>query len=234
MASMKENEKIFINPEQVDEKTAKRLGKLIEKKFNGYWNRKRLFDLVVATLLLLITLPVSIIVMLAILIDDPKGSPIFVQKRIGRHGRVFNFYKFRTMVVNAESLKKDLMDQNEMDGPVFKITKDPRITRIGGFLRRTSLDELPQFLNVFLGDMSVVGPRPPLPSEFEQFSSYHKLKMIVTPGITCTWQIAHKRNSISFDRWVEMDLEYIENRTTIGDLMIIARTPSVMFRQEGK
>jgi len=224
----------YIDSTSVDERTAKRLADLIERRFDGYWRRKRAFDLFAASLLLLVTLPISIIVGIAILIDDPGGSPIFMQTRVGRHGKEFRLYKFRTMCVNAEALKESLMDQNEMDGPVFKIAKDPRITRIGGFLRKTSLDELPQFANVFLGDMSVVGPRPALPNEVAQYTDYQKLRLLVTPGITCTWQIAPARNTISFDQWVEMDLQYIESRTTFGDLMIILRTPFVMLRQEGR
>lgn len=121
-----------------------------------------------------------------------------------------------------------------MDGPVFKMKNDPRITRLGRFLRKISIDELPQFFNVFIGNMSLVGPRPPLPNEVGEYTDYHKLRLIVTPGITCDWQIAKNRNDIPFDEWVEMDLRYIETRTTLGDLKIIFKTPFAMLKATGR
>ena len=138
------------------------------------------------------------------------------------------------MYVNADQMRDELMEQNEMDGPVFKIKDDPRITRLGKVLRKLSVDELPQFFNVLSGHMSLVGPRPPLPGEVEAYTDYQKLRIIVTPGITCDWQIADNRNDIPFDKWVEMDLNYIENRTTLGDLKIIFKTPFAMLSATGR
>ena len=219
---------------QIDEKTEARLNELLHKSFKSYWRKKRTFDLIVASILLLILIIPMILVAILVFLDDPHGNPIFKQVRIGRHGKEFNMYKFRTMYVDAEKRKQELMEQNEMDGPVFKMKDDPRITRLGKFLRKTSVDELPQLFNVFVGSMSLVGPRPPLPNEVLEYSDYHKLRLIVTPGITCDWQIAHNRNDIPFDKWVEMDLNYIENRTALGDLRIIFMTPFAMMSATGR
>ena len=225
----------YLEQGKLDEATEKRLNDLISRRsFRVYWIRKRTFDLIVASILLLILAIPIILIAIAVFLDDPHGSPFFKQIRIGRHGKEFYMYKFRTMYVDAEQRKKDLMDQNEMDGPVFKIKDDPRITRLGKYLRKLSVDELPQFFNVFRGDMSIVGPRPPLPGEVAEYSTYQKLRLIVTPGITCDWQIADHRNDIPFEQWVEMDLNYIENRTTWGDLKIIFRTPFAMLSATGR
>ena len=143
-------------------------------------------------------------------------------------------YKFRTMVANAENMKDGLAEQNEMDGPVFKIKDDPRITRIGKFLRTTSIDELLQLFNVLKGDMSLVGPRPPLIEEVALYDDYQKLRLVVTPGLTCFWQTANDRNDISFNDWVEMDINYIETRTFWLDIKIIARTILVVITREGR
>ena len=225
----------YLEQGKLDEATEKRLNDLISRRsFRVYWIRKRTFDLIVASILLLVLAIPIILIAIAVFLDDPHGSPFFKQIRIGRHGKEFYMYKFRTMYVDAEQRKKDLMDQNEMDGPVFKIKDDPRITRLGKYLRKLSVDELPQFFNVFRGDMSIVGPRPPLPGEVAEYSTYQKLRLIVTPGITCDWQIANHRNDIPFEQWVEMDLNYIENRTTWGDLKIIFRTPFAMLSATGR
>lgn len=225
----------FLESGKIDEVTEKRLNELIQKRsFRSYWRKKRTFDLIVSSLLLAIAaIPMGLIA-IAIFLDDPHGSPIYKQIRVGRHGKEFYMYKFRTMYVDADERRAALMDQNEMDGPVFKIKEDPRITRFGKILRKLSIDELPQFINVLKGQMSLVGPRPPLPGEVEQYSDYSKLRLIVTPGITCDWQIASNRNDISFDDWVEMDLKYIENRTTMGDLKIIFKTPIAMLSATGR
>lgn len=219
----------------IDEVTEKRLKEILENKsFKTYWIRKRVFDIIVSSILLIFALIPILLVALVIFIDDPHGSPFFKQVRIGRHGEEFYMFKFRTMYVDAEARKAELMAQNEMDGPAFKMKDDPRITRLGKYLRKLSIDELPQFFNVFAGHMSLVGPRPPLPSEVEQYTDYNKLRLIVTPGITCDWQIADNRNDIPFDQWVEMDLNYIENRTTWGDLKIIFKTPFAMLSGTGR
>jgi len=220
---------------KIDEATENRLKEIVENKsFKSYWIKKRLFDIVVSSFLLILVIIPILLVAIAIFIDDPHGSPFFKQIRIGRHGEEFYMYKFRTMYVDAEKRKAELMEQNEMDGPVFKMKDDPRITRLGKYLRKLSIDELPQFFNVFMGHMSLVGPRPPLPNEVEQYADYHKLRLIVTPGITCDWQIADNRNDIPFDEWVEMDLKYIENRTAWGDFKIIFRTPFAMLKATGR
>lgn len=143
-------------------------------------------------------------------------------------------YKFRTMHVGADAMLDELSSQNEMNGPVFKMKDDPRITRVGKILRKLSLDELMQFFNVFKGDMSLVGPRPPLPREVLFYTDYQKLRLLVTPGLTCTWQISKNRNDIPFEDWVEMDLEYIQNRTFLNDIKIMLKTPLVMLSGTGR
>ena len=225
----------YLEHGKIDEATEKRLRELLENKsFRSYWRKKRRFDIVVSSIILtLAAIPMGIVA-IAIVIDDPHGSPFYKQIRIGRHGKEFYMYKFRTMYVDADKRKAELMEQNEMDGPVFKIKDDPRITRLGKIFRKLSIDELPQLFNVLRGDMSLVGPRPPLPDEVKEYSDYHKLRLIVTPGITCDWQIADNRNDIPFDQWVEMDLNYIENRTTWGDLKIIFKTPFAMLSATGR
>jgi len=223
----------FLEYDQVDKKTADRMRSLLEKSYKSYWKKKRAFDIIMMVIILAIIIVPMLIIALIIVIDDP-GSPFYKQIRIGRHGEKFYMYKFRTMYVDADKRKAELADMNEMDGPVFKIKDDPRITRFGKFLRKISIDEMPQFINVIKGDMSLVGPRPALPDEVEQYSDYHKLRLIVTPGITCDWQIAKNRNDISFDEWVEMDLRYIETRTTLGDLKIILKTPFSMLKATGR
>lgn len=224
----------YLEPEQLDDVTNRRLKQLLERSRARYWKQKRVFDIVVCAMLLVILSPLLLLIAAAIVIDDPKGGPMFKQVRIGRHGIPFQLYKFRTMVVNAEELRAALAERNEMDGPVFKIREDPRITRVGRFLRRTSLDELPQLLNVLKGDMSMVGPRPPLPGEVDAYTDYQRLRLIVTPGLTCTWQISPQRNKISFQQWVEMDLDYIRNRTMLQDIILILRTPAAMLRRGGR
>ncbi len=173
-------------------------------------------------------------ILIAILIKLDDGGPIlFKQVRVGRHGRLFNCLKFRTMVVNADEMKEQLMNLNEQDGPVFKIKNDPRITRVGRFLRKTSLDELPQFINVLLGDMSIVGPRPPVPSEVKQYKRSLNRRLSINPGITCIWQVSG-RNNIPFDRWMEMDMEYIDNWSLKLDFIIILKTFKVIFTGDGQ
>ena len=229
----KGNGMAYLEYDQIDDKTAERLRSLLEKSYHSYWKKKRAFDIIVTGLLLLILFIPMALIALIIVIDDP-GSPFYKQIRIGRHGKEFYMYKFRTMYTDADQRKKELEAQNEMDGPVFKMKNDPRITRVGKLLRKLSIDEMPQFFNVFIGNMSLVGPRPPLPNEVLQYTDYHKLRLIVTPGITCDWQIADHRNDIPFDEWVEMDLRYIETRTTLGDLKIIFKTPFAMLKGTGR
>lgn len=189
---------------------------------------KRLIDIVGSGLGILILMPVFLIIGILIKLEDPKGSVFFSQKRNGLNGKEFNMYKFRSMVHNAEDLLESLMSKNEMDGPVFKIKDDPRITKIGKFIRKTSLDELPQLFNVLKGDMSLVGPRPPIPREVIQYNTYQFQRLSVKPGITCYWQISG-RNNIDFDEWVELDLKYIKERNLFKDIYIILMTLPVLL-----
>ena len=224
----------FIDEAKVDEKTRLKLQEIIEKSYATYWKKKRIFDIFFATLILLFFIPLMIIIAIAICIDDPTAGPFYKQIRAGRHGKHFYMYKFRTMRKDADKIIENLSSQNEMDGPVFKMKDDPRITRIGKFLRKVSLDELPQFFNVLKGDMTLVGPRPPLPREVEYYTDYQKLRLLVTPGITCTWQIHKNRNDVPFEKWVEMDIEYIQTRTFANDIKIMIKTPIVMLTATGR
>ncbi len=209
------------------------LRKMNSKNKKRFWICKRIFDCSFSTLALIIfALPMAIIALIIFLGDG--YNPIFAQERITRFGKPFKMYKFRTMVKDADKMLNSLLDDNEMDGPVFKIKEDPRITRFGKFLRATSLDEIPQFFNVLKGDMALIGPRPPLPREVEQYSEYHKIRLVVTPGITCIWQTHPKRNSVSFEEWVDMDIDYVLNRTFWLDIKIIFKTVYVMFCKEGE
>lgn len=193
---------------------------------------KSAIDYLLTILILILISPVMFAISILIKMED--GGPVFFKQiRVGRHGRLFKCYKFRTMVVNAEELKEKLMSLNEQEGPVFKIKNDPRITKVGRFLRKTSLDELPQFFNVLLGDMSIVGPRPPIPSEVEQYDRSLHRRLSITPGITCTWQVSG-RNNIPFDKWMEMDMEYIDNWSLSLDLMIILKTFKVLISGNGQ
>ena len=224
----------YLEKDKVDEKTRKKLEELIENSYGDYWKKKRVFDIFFASLILLFFIPLMLIISFIIVIDDPKAGPFYKQVRVGRHGKEFYMYKFRTMHPNADKMIEDLSEQNEMDGPVFKMKEDPRITRVGKYLRKLSLDELMQFFNVLKGDMTLVGPRPPLPREVEFYTDYQKLRLHVTPGLTCTWQISKNRNDIPFEQWVEMDLDYIQNRTTWNDIKIMLKTPIVMLSATGR
>ena len=183
---------------------------------------------------LIVLSPLFLVVSIFIVLDDPKGSPIFVQTRVGKNGKEFRFYKFRSMVPDAEEQLDSLLGRNEMDGPVFKIRDDPRITRMGKFIRKTSIDELPQLWNVLRGDMSIVGPRPPVPREVAQYSDYQRQRLSVTPGLTCYWQVRKDRNLCSFDEWVEMDLQYIRERSIDTDLKIILKTFGAVLGMNGE
>ncbi|MEE1075783.1 MAG: sugar transferase [Acutalibacteraceae bacterium] len=194
---------------------------------------KRLVDIVVSALFLILLSPVFLIIVILILLDDKKGQPIFSQIRCGKNGKQFRIYKFRTMCIDAEDKLKDLQSENEMDGPVFKIKHDPRITRIGKFLRATSIDEFPQLVNILLGDMSFVGPRPALPDEVAEYSERDKFRLKVTPGLTCYWQITPNRNSITFDEWMELDRKYILERSLLLDFKLFFKTIIVVFKKEG-
>jgi len=192
---------------------------------------KRFFDIAASYFILLFLTPVFLAIGLAIKIED--GGPIFyISKRVGRKGKIFNFYKFRSMIFNADQLKESLREKNEVTGPIFKIKKDPRITKTGVFLRRYSLDELPQFWNVLKGDMSLVGPRPPTPDEVEKYDAWQMRRLEVKPGITCLWQV-RGRSNLSFYKWVKWDLWYIDNWSFGLDLRILFWTIPAVINKEG-
>ena len=194
---------------------------------------KRCFDIVFSLLCIIVfTIPI-LFVMLLIVIDSPGASPIYTQYRVGKNGRAFKFYKLRSMVPEADHMLDSLLDQNEMEGPAFKISNDPRITRVGRVIRKTCIDELPQLWNILKGDMSFVGPRPPLPREVEQYNDFQRNRFSVVPGLTCYWQIQPNRNSLTFDKWLELDLKYIEERNVKTDLMIIFKTVGAVLNMEG-
>lgn len=205
----------------------------ILRRGRNYWRLRRLQDIVLSVLALAVLWPFMLIVALLIVIDSPGASPIFAQTRVGRDGREFTFYKFRSMIPNAENRLDELLPENEMHGPVFKIRDDPRITRVGHILRKCSIDELPQLYNVLRGDMSIVGPRPALPREVAQYDSYAMQRLIVSPGLTCYWQIQPNRNQLSFDEWLELDLKYIRERSFLTDWKIIFKTFTAVLRMTG-
>lgn len=194
---------------------------------------KRIFDICCSLSAIIILLPFFIIISIVIMISDRNLKPFFVQKRCGKNGKTFSFIKFRSMCVDAEQQLDSLQKQNEMDGPVFKITEDPRITKVGKVLRSTGLDELPQLFNIFTGTMSFVGPRPPLPSEVEQYSETDRLRLLVKPGLTCYWQIQPNRNTVSFAKWMELDRKYIVERSLLLDIKLIFKTAVTIIHRDG-
>jgi len=192
---------------------------------------KRLLDMMATGLGLLALTPLFLLTALAIKLEDPEGPVFFGQKRSGLYGKTFTMWKFRSMVADAEKLKAQLQAQNEMDGPVFKIKHDPRITKVGRFIRKTSLDELPQLWNVLCGDMSLVGPRPPIPAEVSQYERWQLRRLSMRPGITCIWQVSG-RNNIDFETWMKLDLQYIDNWSLFLDIKLLLKTiPVVLLRQ---
>lgn len=196
---------------------------LVSQDSKVYFVIKRVIDIVLAAIGLLVFSPIMLIVVIAIKLEDFKGPVLFSQERVGKLGEIFKIYKFRSMYVDAEQRLQELQHLNEQTGPVFKIKDDPRITKVGKFIRKTSLDELPQLVNVLRGEMSIVGPRPALPREVKQYNAYQKQRLLVKPGITCIWQVSG-RNNIGFDEWVELDLEYIKNQSLGLDIKLILQT----------
>ena len=180
-----------------------------------YWIGRRTQDVILSSLALVVLSPVMLATAIAIVVDDPSAGPVFSQERIGRNGKPFKFYKFRSMCPNAEAKLDDLLDQNEMDGPVFKIKDDPRIT-------------------ILKGDMSIVGPRPALPREVEQYGDYEKQRLYVTPGLSCYWQIAPHRNDLSFEEWMDLDVKYVKERSFWVDWKIIFKTFKVCLLGRGE
>ena len=199
----------------------------------GYRIAKRAFDVVFSAAILIVFSWLFVIVAIAIKIDDPAGRVFFGQERVGRDGRRFRMWKFRSMCSDAEAKLAELQAQNEKTGPVFKMKDDPRVTRVGRFIRKTSIDELPQFLNVFLGDMSVVGPRPALPKEVATYTERQEQRLLVKPGMTCYWQTRRNRDAISFAEWVELDLLYIKKCSVWADFKLVIQTVGVVLTAQG-
>ncbi len=203
----------------------------LKKPSRAYLVSKRVFDVVFALVLLPFLIPVMLVIAVLIKLDS-KGPVFYNHTRVGKDEVPFLCFKFRTMVVDADQLKEDLEHLNEMQGPVFKMKLDPRTTRWGRLLRRTSLDELPQLFNIIIGSMSFVGPRPPLPEEVAKYKEYQKKRLSVKPGLTCLWQVSGRNHVEDFDEWVRMDLEYIRKASLTYDIGLILKTiPVVLFRK---
>ncbi len=198
-----------------------------EKEKTFYIFMKRCIDLILSLIGMIVLIPVFIITAIAIKLDS-KGKVIFAQERVGYKGKIFKMYKFRSMVSNAEELKSKLLDKNEMSGPMFKMKEDPRVTKVGKFIRKTSIDELPQIINVIKGEMSLVGPRPSLPNEVEQFEPWMMERLSVKPGLTCYWQVSG-RSDINFDDWMKLDVKYVRERNLLIDIKLILRTVLVFL-----
>jgi exopolysaccharide biosynthesis polyprenyl glycosylphosphotransferase len=192
---------------------------------------KRAFDIVASGAALLLLSPLLFGVAIAIKLTS-RGPVLFRQQRVGQHGRAFNMLKFRSMVINAEELKKKLLAQNEQTGPVFKMQRDPRITAVGRWIRKFSIDELPQLLNVLRGEMTIVGPRPPVPSEVQQYEAWQRRRLSVRPGLTCVWQVSG-RNQISFEEWMYLDMQYIDHWSLAQDFTLILKTVPVVITGRG-
>ena len=213
-----------------DDAGALEAGDVVLNDTPAYIAGKRLFDLAVGLLVFVFVIPIVPLIALMIKLDSP-GPVFYRQDRIGRGGRPFRFYKFRSMYREADRRRTELESRNEQAGPVFKIKADPRITPVGQFLRRSSVDEIPQIINVLRGEMSIVGPRPPLPVEVARYQPWHRRRLDVKPGITCLWQIAG-RSQIGFDEWMRLDMEYLRTRSLRTDLAIFLKTlPAVMARR---
>lgn len=193
---------------------------------------KELFDILLSAVILVLTSPLMLLITILIKLED-GGDVFFKQERIGLNGRRFMCFKFRSMVPDAEKLLEQLKDKNESDGPTFKIENDPRVTKIGRLLRKTSLDEFPQFFNVIIGEMSIVGPRPPLLKEVMQYEKYQLRRLSMKPGITCIWQVSG-RNAIKFEKWMQLDLDYIDKWSLWLDIKIIFKTIGVVFKANGQ
>ena len=191
-----------------------------------------MFDIVASAVGLVLCIPVFLAAGIAIKLEDPQGPVFYHQPRIGMNGQEFTFYKLRSMRTDADTVKASLIDRNEMDGPVFKIKDDPRVTKVGHFLRRTSVDELPQLWNVLRGEMSMVGPRPLIVEEELACNAYQRQREVVRPGLTCYWQISG-RNDVTFHDWIELDLRYIREQSLWTDLKILAKTVGVVVHGGG-
>lgn len=205
--------------------------KNLEPRVINYRKRKRILDILGSTALLLILFPVFLIIALLVRLTS-KGPVFYVSDRVGLCGKVFPFYKFRSMYLDADKRLGELSCQNDREGPIFKMKDDPRVTPIGKFMRKYSLDELPQLLNVFLGHMSLVGPRPPIPKEVAQYDEYMLERLSVRPGITCYWQVMG-RSDLTFEQWMELDHRYLEEMSVWVDLKLLFLTPIAVLRGDG-
>lgn len=204
------------------------------KKQHRYQIVRRIQDVFFSSVALVVLAIPMLIVALVIWMDNPGASPVFSQNRVGRDGKIFKFYKFRSMVPDAEEKLHEVLGQNEMDGPVFKIKNAPRITRVGRLIRKTGIDELPQLINIIKGDMSIVGPRPPLPREVAAYTDYEKQRLYVKPGLICYWQIQPNRNELTFDQWMNLDLKYIQERNFWLDWKLIFLTVVAVLKMYGE
>lgn len=209
----------------------------LKKKYNiklpgkGYLFVKRVMDIVCSALALIVLSPILLITVLAIKIESP-GSVVFVQKRVGINGKEFSMYKFRSMCMDAEEKLKKLQDKNETEGPTFKMQQDPRITKVGHFIRKYSIDELLQLVNILKGDMSIIGPRPAIRREVDQYGEFDKLRLLVKPGLSCYWQVSGRSN-IPFDEWMKLDVKYIKEMSLLTDIKIILLTFPAVFKGDG-
>ncbi len=215
-----------------DAETAASAQRLREGRY-AYRFVKRAFDIFFSGLILVLFSWLFLLTAIAVKIDDPSGPVFFGQDRVGRDGKHFRMWKFRSMCADAEDKLAELQAKNEKDGPVFKMADDPRITRVGHLIRKTSIDELPQFLNVFLGQMSVCGPRPALPKEVATYTPRQEQRLLVKPGMTCYWQTRRNRDAISFHEWVEMDLLYIKKCSVWADIKLVIQTIGVVLTAQG-
>jgi lipopolysaccharide/colanic/teichoic acid biosynthesis glycosyltransferase len=202
----------------------------VEESRIGYCFLKRTMDVVCSIVGLIVLSPIFLVVA-ALIRFESEGNFIFSQERVGKDGKKFKMYKFRSMVINAEELKTDLSNRNEMNGPMFKIKDDPRVTRIGKFIRKTSIDELPQLFNVLKGEMSLVGPRPSLPNEVMKFEGWMMERLSVKPGLTCYWQVSG-RSDIGFEDWMKLDVKYVRERNTLVDIILVLKTFGVFLGDE--
>lgn len=193
---------------------------------------KRIFDVVMCVFALIVLSPVFLAVIIAIFIED-RGAPFYSSIRLTKGGREFKMYKFRSMCPNADKKLEELLKYNEMEGPAFKMENDPRITKVGHFIRRTSIDELPQLINIIKGDMSIIGPRPPMPREVEQYTPYQMHRLDVKTGLACYHECQGRSDDKDFDRWVESDLKYIRERSMLTDLKVILWTIRVVLTGKG-
>lgn len=214
-------EEIWLNREEM----------LVSKR--SYWFFRRLQDIVFSTAALLLLWPLMLVVAMLIMLDDPRGGPIYAQKRVGRDGKIFHLYKFRSMHMDAERQADEELERSQSGAPMFLIGKDPRVTAVGRFIRRTSIDELPQLFNILKGDMSFVGPRPALPREVAFYSPYQRQRLFVQPGLTGLWQIHPNRNEMSFEDWIDLDLTYARDRSFLLDCKIILMTFRAVLGGQG-